>query len=778
VLAREGDPSAAVAVAVLTHGIEPARGAEVPVALAAVVEARLTSAGIVDAIVIPGAEGFRARALAPSGARGRDVVSFIRAALLAPVTPTGPEMAAVTRKLAALARRPIADPALYTAAQCAGEAFASPPKDGIEPALSASAVEAWRAASATLGRVVFAAVGPREEILALATSVGEGPVWPTAVPATATGKDGAATDALQVYDATPDLPSGAARLTLALRTANAEHAAAAAESLGDTRGALFARLRALEPAAQVRDVTATAQVGGGCIVVRVDLPPPDATADPPTGLASAANVVRQQMLIDIADSRTSGVSVRDLANRAGDPREAAERAAFWTLMREATTLDAPADVREAPVSVAVGLAIASAVGAGDGLAERSEAIRAELDRLAAAQEEPVVEVHARLERGQPEFWVLLASPCGTETETEADAGIGAIGAIAAAERARDETRVFDTRVEGWAVPDGVGIFAHAASVPDESPESLARRVAGVAARSFGASSFDPNDIARARGRLLSSTASGEDARGFAILADALAPGHPSWIVPFGTSESLERTSDATVRERLDALRAGPLRLAVIANRDASQVDVAIQAVDQWIARRPGASRACLPRANAPLPRPGTYAIERPGAVSADAWLAFALPPFDAGVHAAASVVAAALNGQGGLLEKALGAGLARAWTARVIGPPRSPALVVRVSSAQGSLDAAVAETRAVFDRLRLGALTDADRARALARLEDERLATSLDPKARLVTLWRGEAPSVDPPLDAIRVFTALTLKDDSLVLVAARPARLASAKAP
>jgi hypothetical protein len=776
VLARDGDPSAAVAVAVLTEGIEPARGAEVPVTLAAVVEARLAAAGIANASVVPGADGFRVRALTRNGERGREVVAAIRAALLTPVGATGPEMTAVTRKLAALALRPIPDPALYATTRCTGEPFPLPlPKDGGEVApLSAPTVEAWRAATAGLGRVVFAAVGPREEVLALAASVGEGPAWPTAV-VPAVGTRSPATDGLQVYDATPDLPSGAARLTLTLHTASAERAAAAAESLGRTRGALFARLGALEPAARVREVTATAHVGGGCLVMTVDLPPPDAMADPPTALAAAANVLREQMLIDVADARVSGASARDLANHAGDPGEAAERAAFWTLVLGAAPPAAPPEPSE-PVAVAVGLAMGAS--ASDPLTERSKAIRAELDRVATERGEPVAEIRGRLERGQPQLWVLLASPCGTEAETEADAGAAAVATLAAAERARDDTRGSDAAAEGWAAPDGVGVLAHAASAPGETSDALARRVAALAARSFGASSLEPNDVARARGRLLSNSASGTEARGFSVLADALAPGRPSWILPFGTTESLERSSDGTVRARLDALRTGPLRVAVIANQDASQVDVALSTVDRWIARRPGASGACPPLANVPPPRPGTYALERPGVSPSDAWLAFVLPSFDPAARAAASVVAAALDGPGGLLEKALGSGLASAWTARVTGPPRAPALVVRISSAQGSLDAAVAETRALFDRLRVGALTDDDRTRGVHRLAEERLSASLDPKARLIALWRSEAPAPTPTLDAIRAFVAATLKDDALILVAARPPRLAPTKAP
>lgn len=113
------------------------------------------------------------------------------------------------------------------------------------------------------------------------------------------------------------------------------------------------------------------------------------------------------------------------------------------------------------------------------------------------------------------------------------------------------------------------------------------------------------------------------------------------------------------------------------------------------------------------------------------------------------------------------------------GPDRAPALVVRISSPQGSLDASVAETRALFDRLRLGALTETDRARALASLANERKAARLDPRARLVALFRGDDDVIAcPTLDSIRTLSALALKDDALVLVATRAPRLTSARAP
>jgi hypothetical protein len=160
-----------------------------------------------------------------------------------------------------------------------------------------------------------------------------------------------------------------------------------------------------------------------------------------------------------------------------------------------------------------------------------------------------------------------------------------------------------------------------------------------------------------------------------------------------------------------------------------------------------------------------------------------LPPGDATARATAEWVAAALDGDAGLLAKALGAaGLARSWGARVVGGPLAAALVVRVESPSGALDAAVAQTRALLDRVRQGALVEADRARAAALLADRDLAASLDPARRVAALWsaprsgHGPAPQATaapqaPTLDAIRAFAASTLRDDALVIVAVRPPR-------
>ena len=52
-----------------------------------------------------------------------------------------------------------------------------------------------------------------------------------------------------------------------------------------------------------------------------------------------------------------------------------------------------------------------------------ETLGAAIERANAAWKKPVAEARLRVEPGQGEAWVLVASPCGTDAETEADSGL-------------------------------------------------------------------------------------------------------------------------------------------------------------------------------------------------------------------------------------------------------------------------------------------------------------------------------------------------------------------
>jgi hypothetical protein len=748
----------------MTEGIAPERGAVPAVALGALVEARIAARGLADVSVVGGWGGWRLRVLVGSPAEGSRAIEAVRAAMLAPVQKDEPALESVSRKLSALARRPLADRALVEVARCTGEAFGT----GGDAPPSAVELESWRRAAHGLGRASVASAGDEALADSVAGALAVAPAWPAAAPVTQTS--GAPEERAVVYDASGELAPGAARIVVTARTATAEQAVGAAPSLGDARGPLASRLAALDAPARVRSVVATAHADGGCVAATIDLASRDLGGDGPARIATAAALARQEITVELGDTSPLADLGRALALRAADPRDAAERAAWWTLAGRRAGGD------EIRTGVTVGIAAARDATAA-GATPSADLLRGELDRATIAWHSPAVEVRARVERGQGEAWLLLASPCGTLAETVSDAGAGAAVAMAAASQAGAAQG--DARIEPVVATDSVGVLAHGPARPGESPQAHARRLADIAARAFAADALDAQRVTQARTSLLVQ-AGQVDARALGELGAALAPGHPSWIAPFGTTTGLSAASEDAIALRAAAFRSGPLRVALIANVDDAQAQAAARAVDRWIARRPGETRACPPAPTLPMPRAGTYAVEAPAGALSEALVTLPLPADDETSRVAAPWIAAALDGSDGLLAHALGSApgsssedaMARRWAAAVVGAPRRPALVVRLVATDASLDAAVAQTRALLDRLRQGALREEDRARAASALARSVLAVSLDPRARALELWRGATPAPAPSLDALRAFAASALRDDALVIVAARPPRL------
>lgn len=755
-VSRQGDAGSAVAVAVTTEGIAPERGAVPAVALAALVEARLAARGLPGVTVVGGWGGWRLRLLV-AAADAPGTVDGVRQALLAPVDEHDAALAAVARKLDALAHRPLPDRALVDVAQCTGEAFG----EGGDTAPTATELESWRRAAHGLGRVAFATAGDDAVAEAVATALAQGSAWPSAEASPPAATD--AGDARPVvYDASGEIPPGAARIVVTARTPTPEQAVAAAPGLGDSRGPLASRLAAIDARPRVRSVVATAHGDGGCVATTVDVAARDLAFDAAARIATATALVQQELSVELADVSSPPDLARSLAAEAPDPREAAETAAWWSLAG-----------RRSAGGLRIALTVGVASSRDTGVTARpvtGDALRSEIDRAILAWHSPAVEARTHVERGQGEVWLLLASPCATQAESSEDAGAAAAVATAAAARAASSAG--DAEVEPFVASDGIGVLAHGPARPGESPLAHARRLADLAARAFAADSLDGDLLARARTSLL--VRAGEpDGRALAALGGALAPGHPSWIAPAGTRFGLASTTDDAIALRAGSMRMAPLRVAVLANADDAQADAAARAVDRWIARRPGATRACPALASLATPRPGTIAVDVPTGSPSEALLAAPIPTGE-DARTQATWLAAALDGPDGLLSRALDAGPAamRTWSASVVGEPRSPALVVRMAGPDASLDGAVAQVRALLERLRQGGLADADRTRAASSVARAALAWSLDPRARTIRLWRGASPSPDPSLDALRAFAAATLRDEALVVVAARPPRL------
>lgn len=703
---RGGDPAFAASAYAVAEGVSPDAGDAPAVAVGALLEARL--AALHPRVSFdPGA--VRVSVLVDDPKQAEDVAARIAGAFLAPYAAADAERTIVDRKLAALAALP---PARGALALCEGRLRAP------AHAPSAADVEAFRASIATRARVAFGAVGPYAVADGVARGLARAAAWPEGVAPSAPPLP--AEVALEI--ATPAVAAGRATVHLGAWGAG-DRAEDRAQRLAAIGAPLGARLIAADASAVVLGVHVGRLGDRACTSLGFS-----ATSSSLFGTLALAR--RELALSDEEASATMPTTP--------DPSDAAELGAAMSL-----AVGPPSTAAVGTIGVRVELG-------GDPRANTELALApfASLDRDVAAAEatlsRPIVEARTALEPGQHEVVVLLASPCGTGGETKDDAGLGAL-----ALRALPDDDVVAT--EPWVAADGLGLLARGTARPGESAAELGRRVADTLARAFFRGV--PEGVARARAKLSESAE-----QGLVHLATTLAPAHPSWIAPLGTADALLHGSDGLVTTRLDALRRGPLRAAALVDGGRDEASVIVDALDRWAPRTFGGAAPACDEAPFVPPRPGSYVT---AGAHTQAWVALPIAKTDL---AAAEALAALLDGD--VLPRAL-AGLVREASTRLVGGARAPFFVIHLDAPDGSLDAAVAQTRVLLDRLRT-ATTDDEARSAITLLASRRRSARMDPRRRVIDLFRGDTPP--PTTEAVRAFAA-TLRDDALILAAVRPPR-------
>jgi hypothetical protein len=365
-------------------------------------------------------------------------------------------------------------------------------------------------------------------------------------------------------------------------------------------------------------------------------------------------------------------------------------------------------------------------------------------------ERSTLELLRRDEPGQGELWVLLASPGGTSAEGAGDAGSLAVLLRALA---REASGASDVQLEPWVAVDGAGLLAHAPRRdPGESPAALARRVGSALGRAVLAAAPSGPTLASVRAGLIDEIGP-EPRPGYWLALDAMSPGHPSWLEPRGTFAALSDAGQSSFELSRRAFLRGPLRVAVLTNGGSAQAELVRAAIDRWLGIERLGTEACPARVPAP-PRVGELTLTTSSGPEAEgAYVAVALPGLSGAARRQAEATLFLLNRRGGLLDQALSSLAARA-EARLVGGPTLGGLVVRVSADPGAETAAVAQVRALLDRLSRGAASPGDVALAERELSRAELETSLDPRRRIVDLFRGATPQ--PPLDpgSLRGFQA------------------------
>jgi hypothetical protein len=386
-----------------------------------------------------------------------------------------------------------------------------------------------------------------------------------------------------------------------------------------------------------------------------------------------------------------------------------------------------------------------------------------LESARPARQKSTLESKRSLEVGQGETWILLGSPCATLSESADDAGASAllVRSIALAHAELD-----GVRVEPWISGNGVGLLAHGSrATPDESPAHQAERVANALGRALSASRSDPTAAAAARAELevdlnpqvqpLWSTALG-----------VLAPRRVSALDPRGTWQSITSIPIHSVELRRLAFIRGPLRLAVLANGAAADLNVEL-GLERWLKPERRGQTRC-PAAPPLAVGSGEHVVETQGGPQgARALVAVPIAPSASeGLPVEAEWTLHLLNRRGGWLDRSVRLpGVAVAAEAVLVGGTHGGALIVQVSAPEGRAREAVGQVRALLVRLADGAVTADEVQLARSGAADEQAAAATDPRHRIISLWLGRGPVAPPDLASLRRFQRQVLAPDRHVVV-------------
>ncbi len=698
---RGGDPHGALAVAVFPEG-----GSDAVVALGALLHARLRAAGYVDVSLQTHAEGLVVAAKAPSA---DDALGFLAATRAALAKPLGEKEAGLELAKAWVTERRQRTSTGSLVGRCSGELGADDDsKARPRRVFDAGELETWRASAYAAPRVGVAAVGT-EPLLAALQSAEDEP-WPEG---SAPADPWPERDEVAVVDA----PAGRS-LRLAWRLDDAGQALAVARALSDESHPLRHRLQALGPW-EVATADATLRPRGACL--RLDLVRRDENARlSASELAEAALLTSAE--VERARETVTVGHERELAVLAPTNPLAAAALAAWAAVRN--------DEGSGPPRRFVELA-APETDRRPGRQALAEALR----KTEAAWRERTLPYRFRVEEGQAELWLLVASPCGTRFEPENEAGtLGlAVRSIAsAASQSQSDTAVV---LEPWLTPEGVGVLAHGGRLAGETPRAQAERIARVVGRALAGDPLDGRVVADARTtaehRLSADT-------GYWLALETLSGRHPSALTPLGTWKAVTTTSASDVERARTALAQGPLQLAILANEDGSQAEAAAAALSDWLAPLRESGVACP--SDAPVtPQAGQWTL---GTIDDQVREGAYVSVWAPGPTELGRATEFLLNRPGGYLERALTVpGLVSTAEARWLGGNESGALLIELGALPEQLDAAIAQTRALLARLAEGAATkrDAELARAEQAATDE--AVHLSPRGRVVQLWFDRKPT-------------------------------------
>lgn len=725
---RLGDPMPAMAFAI-AHD----RGSVATVAVSALILARLSAHGINDVMSVPTDNGIELAVLCADKAAARAFIEQVTAALATPIAEHDSALRVVQEHLNALRTRTFAGKGEAGVAACSGELglqLGTAVPDLNTPGGRAE-LESYRSVAFARRASAFAALGSSEFVNAAASELDDAASWPSGDPASDPWPEADSVEA--------DAAEGPRRLSIALRTADADAALASLRAMTGSRATLATRLHTFLPGFGLERVAFQPRPRGACLRVDLSLPDGDPGVTPKEAALAVGIVTEEARVGAAAPSR----SLEENIIEPSDPRQAAARAAWRALTgrREADSARRAVAITVHPTERAAFEGFANAVR--------------ELETRAARAP---LETRLRAEPGQSELWVLLGSPCGTLSESNDNAGQSALALTMAAHETSAEVEL-----EPWITTDAVGLLAHAPRLSLESATEQAERVARALAHALSERSGAGDSLASAQGELFASIG-GAPRPGYARLLDSLAPDHTAWLDPRGTWATLAQANRDGIAARQRELLHGPLRIAVLANEDEAQAAAASRALERWFAPWREDARRCQTTAER-APRSGELTLTVPDSGNSES--AYLGLPFSSRLkfEREAEAFAALLNASRGPLALAIGAEhLNASARASIIGGGRAAALVIEIRASDDDARKATLEVRRALDRAVSGQISNEDLATAQRAAAQRTLGASLDPRRRIVDLWRGGATEGSLSRTSLRAFQAALSQSAQVVV--------------
>ncbi|NRA33105.1 MAG: hypothetical protein HRU17_07165 [Polyangiaceae bacterium] len=380
--------------------------------------------------------------------------------------------------------------------------------------------------------------------------------------------------------------------------------------------------------------------------------------------------------------------------------------------------------------------------------------------LATPTPPPQLTIRAAHERGQGEIWALVASTCGTADEPAASAGARGLAMLQASRETQDP----HVTLVPWVTPGGVGLMAHGPpATGNESAADHARRIGRVLGRAL---------TAHPRGQFSAVLrAEVQDALGpgprpdWWHALDRAAPHQPGALSPFGTWSSVGALNPHQILDAARAVATEPLRVAVIAPVGTSQAALLNSELSRALEPFGRRSASC-PETTADAPAPGEYRLVSEDADVRQNIIVVSLDRALKGRSQEAQWTHWLLTRPGGWLERAVRLpGLAASAEAHLVGGLNRAALIIEINAVENRLRDASDQARGLLARLAEGALTAADHAAALKHFERVRLGLALDPRSRLLKLWRGQEPPQPPSFSALQKWQRLALDPKRHILL-------------